>query len=175
MVRDSISGSGSYFSNQISVVGTKLPLDGVEIKDAVGVRSYTGIISNETAASNDVKSNRAAFSSQAIKQGDTYRVSLAKTSNSYVATQYAINADGSTGDVVGSSTLYISAKDSTASSVSKYAELDDPMTVQEANKAYLGFAAARGMNVTFSNITYTTSTWNASEWTLQPTISSAGL
>ena len=169
MVRDSISGSGSYFSNQISVVGTKLPLDGVEIKDAVGVRSYTGIISNETAASNDVKSNRAAFSSQAIKQGDTYRVSLAKTSNSYVATQYAINADGSTGDVVGSSTLYISAKDSTASSVSKYAELDDPMTVQEANKAYLGFAAARGMNVTFSNITYTTSTWNASEWTLQPT------
>lgn len=76
MVRDSISGSGSYFSNQISVVGTKLPLDGVEIKDAVGVRSYTGIISNETAASNDVKSNRAAFSSQAIKQGDTYRVSL---------------------------------------------------------------------------------------------------
>ncbi|MFR5909022.1 MAG: hypothetical protein ACLUFT_12030 [Gemmiger formicilis] len=43
------------------------------------------------------------------------------------------------------------------------------MTVQEANKAYLGFAAARGMNVTFSNITYTTSTWNASEWTLQPT------
>ena len=27
MVRDSISGSGSYFSNQISVVGTKLPLD----------------------------------------------------------------------------------------------------------------------------------------------------
>ena len=67
MVRDSISGSGSYFSNQISVVGTKLPLDGVEIKDAVGVRSYTGIISNETAASNDVKSNRAAFSSQAIK------------------------------------------------------------------------------------------------------------
>ena len=85
MVRDSISGSGSYFSNQISVVGTKLPLDGVEIKDAVGVRSYTGIISNETAASNDVKSNRAAFSSQAIKQGDTYRVSLAKTSRSRAA------------------------------------------------------------------------------------------
>lgn len=169
MVRDSISGSGSYFSNQISVVGTKLPLDGVEIKDAVGVRSYTGIISNETAASNEVKATRAAFSSQTIKQGDTYRVSLAKTSNSYVATQYAINADGTTGTVIGSSTLYIPAKSSTATSVSKYAELDDPMTVQEAKKAYLGFAAARGMNVTFSNITYTTSAWNASEWTLQPT------
>lgn len=169
MLRDTISGSGSYFSNQISVTGTKLPLDGVEIKDAVGVRSYTGILSNETAASNDVKANRAAFSAQPIKQGDTYRVSLAKTSNSYVATQYAINADGSTGAVIGSSTLYIPAKDSSASSVAKYSELDDPMTVQEANKAYLGFAAARGMNVTFSNITYTTSAWNASEWTLQPT------
>ena len=169
MLRDTISGSGSYFSNQISVAGTKLPLDGVEIKDAVGVRSYTGIISNETAASNEVKAKREAFSSQAIKQGDTYRVSLAKTSNSYVATQYAINADGSTGAVIGSSALYIPAKSSTASSVSKYAELDDPMTVQEANKAYLGFAAARGMNVTFSNITYTTSAWNASDWTLQPT------
>ena len=169
MLRDTISGSGSYFSNQISVVGTKLPLDGVEIKDAIGIRSYTGIISNETAASNDVKANRAAFSNQTIKQGDTYRVSLDKTSNSYVATQYAINADGSTGAVIGSSTLYIPAKDSSASSVSKYSELDDPMTVQEANKAYLGFAAARGMNVTFSNISYTTSAWNASEWTLQPT------
>lgn len=169
MLRDSLSGSGSYFSNQISVAGTKLPLDGVEIKDAVGVRSYTGIISNETAASNEVKATRAAFSSQTIKQGDTYRVSLAKTSNSYVATQYAINADGTTGTVIGSSTLYIPAKSSTATSVSKYAELDDPMTVQEAKKAYLGFAAARGMNVTFSNITYTTSAWNASEWTLQPT------
>lgn len=169
MLRDSLSGSGSYFSNQISVAGTKLPLDGVEIKDAVGVRSYTGIISNETAASNEVKATRAAFSSQTIKQGDTYRVSLAKTSNSYVATQYAINADGTTGTVIGSSTLYIPAKNSTSTSVSKYAELDDPMTVQEANKAYLGFAAARGMNVTFSNVTYTTSAWNASEWTLQPT------
>ena len=169
MLRDSLSGSGSYFSNQISVAGTKLPLDGVEIKDAVGMRSYTGIISNEIAASNEVNATRTAFSSQTIKQGDTYRVSLAKTSNSYVATQYAINADGTTGAVIGSSTLYIPAKSSTATSVSKYAELDDPMTVQEANKAYLGFAAARGMNVTFSNITYTTSAWNASEWTLQPT------
>lgn len=169
MLRDTISGSGSYFSNQISVTGTKLPLDGVEIKDAVGVRSYTGILSNETAASNDVKANRAAFSAQTIKQGDTYRVSLEKTSNSYVATQYAINADGTTGAVIGTSSLYIPAKDSTASSVAKYAELEDPMTVQEADKAYVGFAAARGMNVTFSNITYTTSAWKASDWTLQPT------
>lgn len=169
MVRDTISGSGSYFSNQISVTGTKLPLDGVEIKDAVGVRSYTGIISNETAASNEVVANRAAFSAQPIQQGDTYRVRLEKTGNGYVATQYAINADGTTGAVIGSSTLYIPAKDTAATKVSKYTELDDPMAVQETNKAYVGFAAARGMNVTFSNITYTTSAWDAGQWTVQPT------
>lgn len=169
MVRDTISGSGSYFSNQISVTGTKLPLDGVEIKDAVGVRSYTGISSNETAASNDVKAVRQAFSAQTIQKGDTYRVRLEKTHNGYTATQYAINADGSTGSVIGTSTLYIPAKDTSATSVSKYSELDDPMTVQEANTAYVGFAAARGMNVTFSNITYTTSAWDAAQWTTQPT------
>ncbi|MGN0663141.1 MAG: hypothetical protein ACI4LE_08320 [Faecalibacterium sp.] len=169
MVRDTISGSGSYFSNQISVTGTKLPLDGVEIKDAVGVRYYTGIISNETAASNDVKAVREAFSAQPIQKGDVYRVRLEKTNNGYVATQYAINADGTTGAVVGSTTLYIPAKDTSATKVSKYSELDDPMTVQEASTAYVGFAAARGMNVTFSNITYTTSAWDAAQWTTQPT------
>lgn len=169
MVRDTISGSGSYFSNQFSVTGTKLPLDGTDIKDAVGVRAYTGIISNETAASNDVKATRAAFSADTIKQGDTYRVSIEKTSNSYVAVQYAINADGTTGAEIGRSTMYITAKDSSATSVSKYSELDDPMTAQEGSVAYVGLAAARGMNVTFSNITFTTSAWNASEWTIQPT------
>lgn len=169
MVRDTISGSGSYFSNQFSVTGTKLPIDGVDVKDAVGVRGYTGIISNETAASNDVVATREAFSADTIKQGDTYRVSLEKTDNGYVATQYAINADGSTGKVIGSKTMYITAQDSSATSVSKYSELNDPMTVQEASKAYVGFAAARGMNVTFSNIVWQVTDWDASGWTLQPT------
>lgn len=169
MVRDTLSGSGSYFSNQFSVTGTKLPLDGVEIKDGLGVRSYTGIVSNESAASNEVQAVRQAFSAEPIRQGGVYRLRLEKTDNRYTATQYEILPDGSTGKVVGSSSLYIPAKDPSAVSVSKYTELADPMTVQEANKAYVGFAAARGVQVTFSNIQYETSSWSASGWTLQPT------
>lgn len=169
MLRDTISGSGSYFSNQVSITGTKLPVDGVDIKDIVGVRDYTGMISNETAASNDVVAIREGFSSEPIKQGDTYRVSLEKTNNGYVSTQYAINADGSTGAEIGSYTLYIPAKDPSATSVSSYAELDDPMTAQESDTAYLALVAARGMNVTYSNIQFSTSAWDASQWTPQPT------
>lgn len=169
MVRDTLSGSGSYFSNQFSVTGTKLPLDGVEIKDGVGVRGYTGIVSNESAASNEVQAIRQAFSAEPIRQGDVYRLRLEKTDNRYVATQYEILPDGSTGKVVGSSSLYIPAKDPGAVSVSKYTELNDPMAVQEAGKAYVGFAAARGVQVSFSNIQYETSSWSASGWTLQPT------
>ena len=169
MVRDTLSGSGSYFSNQFSVTGTMLPLDGSRIKDGLGARGYTGIVSNESAASNDVKATLMAFSAEPLRQGDVYRLQLEKADNRYTATQYEILPDGSTGKVVGSSSLYIPAKDPSAVSVGKYAELADPMTVQEANKAYVGFAAARGVQVTFSNIQYKTSAWSADGWTLQPT------
>lgn len=175
MVRDTISGSGSYFSNQASVTGTKLPSDGLngstEVKDMVGVRDYTGIISNETAESNNVVAYRMGFDENGtqIAQGDTYRVSLEKTAYGYISRQYAINDDGSTGDVLGEYTLYIPAKDTEATAVSSYAELDDPMSVQESGAAYVGLAVARGLNATFSNITYTTSEWKAEDWTVQPT------
>ena len=99
----------------------------------------------------------------AILQGDTYRVSLEKTDYAYIVTQYAINGDGSTGAVLGQHTLYIPAKDPGAESVSGYDELDDPMLVQD-DLGYVGFAAARGMNVTYSNITFTTSAWDAAGW-----------
>ena len=99
----------------------------------------------------------------AIRQGDTYRVSLEKTDYAYIVTQYAIHGDGSTGAVLGQHTLYIPAKDPGAESVSSYDELDDPMLVQD-DVGYVGFAAARGMNVTYSNITFTTSAWDAAGW-----------
>ena len=169
MVRDTLSGSGSYFSNQFSVTGTQLPLDGSRIKDVLGVRGYTGIVSNESAASNDVKATPDGFQRRASPPGRCIPPAAGKADNRYTATQYEILPDGSTGKVVGSSSLYIPAKDPSAVSVGKYAELADPMTVQEANKAYVGFAAARGVQVTFSNIQYKTSAWSADGWTLQPT------
>lgn len=81
MVRDTLSGSGSYFSNQFSVTGTMLPLDGSRIKDGLGARGYTGIVSNESAASNDVKATLMAFSAEPLRQGDVYRLHLEKADN----------------------------------------------------------------------------------------------
>jgi hypothetical protein len=172
MLRDTISGSGSYYSNLVSVTGTKLPINGVETKDVVGVRNYTGVVSNEVAESNSVVATRDAFTvdtSDTIKQGATYRVSLEKTSNAYISTQYTINADGTNGEVIGQYIQYIAAKNSNATSVKSYSELDDPMTTQESNVAYLALVTARGVNATFSNIVFSTSEWKASDWEVQPT------
>ncbi len=172
MVRDTIGTTGesaSFESNLVSVTGTKLPYDGMngssEVKDMVGVRSYTGISDLSTIDSDALKVYRQGFNADgaAIQQGDTYRVSLEKTDYAYIVTQYAINADGSTGGILGQHTLYIPAKDPSAETVSSYDELDDPMLVQD-DAAYVGFAAARGMNVTYTNITFTTSAWDAAGW-----------
>src|SRR5699024_2693594 len=172
MIRDVIGTKGesaSFESNLVSVTGTKLPYDGMngstEVKDMVGVRSYTGISDLSTVDSDALKVYRQGFdpNGAAIQQGDTYRVSLEKADYAYIVTQYAINADGSTGAVLGQHTLYIPAKDPSAESVSSYDELDDPMLVQD-DLGYVGFAAARGMNVTYSNITFTTSAWDAAGW-----------
>lgn len=172
MIRDAIGKTGesaSFESNLVSVTGTKLPYDAMngssETKDMVGVRSYTGISDPSSIDSDALKVYRQGFdpNGATIKQGDTYRVSLEKTDYAYIVTQYAINADGTTGSVLGQHTLYIPAKDPNAESVSAYSELNDPMMVQDKT-AYVGFAAARGMNVTYSNITFTTSAWNANGW-----------
>ena len=172
MIRDVIGKTGesaSFESNLVSVTGTKLPYDGMngstEVKDMVGVRSYTGISDLSTVDSDALKVYRQGFdpNGAAIQQGDTYRVSLEKTDYAYIVTQYAIHGDGSTGAVLGQHTLYIPAKDPGAESVSSYDELDDPMLVQD-DLGYVGFAAARGMNVTYSNITFTTSAWDAAGW-----------
>lgn len=166
MTRDSISGSGSYFSNLFSVTATKLPIDNVEIRDVIGVRNYTGIVNNENASLNQVLATRYGFDidDSFIVQGETYRISLEKTSYAYISTQYNIR----TGEVIGQHVHYINALDPSAQSVSSYAELQDPMTTQEANLAYLGLAVARGVNATFSNIQFETTPWQASEWIPQP-------
>ena len=173
MIRDVIGTTGesaSFESNLVSITGTQLPGAGQSsttggIKDMVGVRSYTGITDLSTVDSDTLKVYRQGFDpdNTTIKQGDVYRVSLEKADYAYIVTQYAINADGTTGAVLGQHTLYIPAKDPNAESVSSYAELDDPMLVQN-DLGYVGFAAARGMNVTYSNIVFTTSAWNAAGW-----------
>ncbi|MDO4327427.1 MAG: pectinesterase family protein [bacterium] len=175
MIRDLIAGpgeGGSFESNLVSVTATKLPSDAMngtsEVKDMIGVRNYTGITNPSTIDGEVLKVYRQGFDENGTKvaAGETYRVSLEKTDNAYITSQYAINADGTTGEKIGEYVMYIPAKDNSAQTVTSYEELDDPMLVQDA-KAYLGFAVARGMNATFSNIEFTTSDWKAEGWAPQ--------
>ena len=171
-LRDTIAGSGSYFSNTMSVGSSKLYVLGVNTYSVLGTRNYTGIVDSEDADKNNVQATLEAFtidSSDQVRTGLTYRVSLEKTSYGYITSQYHINADGTTGELLGQDIYYIPAKDQSATVVSSYEELDDPMCVQESNTAYLALATARGMNATFSNISFMTSPWVAADWHVQPT------
>ncbi len=171
-LRDTINGSGSYFSNTMSVGSSKLYVNGVNTYSVLGTRNYVGIQDAEKADANNVVATLEAFTidaSDQVRQGKTYRVCLEKTSYGYITSQYHINADGTTGELLGQDVYYIPAKDETATSVSSYAELNDPMCVQEGNVAYLALVCARGMNVTYSNIEFVTGPWNAADWAVQPT------
>ena len=177
MARDAIwtdHSTGSNMANLVSVTGTKLPTGGInagsEIKDTTGFRAYSGIVNPEASEENSIEVIRYGWwkdkegNPVKITQGDCYRLRLEKTSNAYIGTQYAIKDNGETGEVIGTYTWYIPAIDRNATEVGSYEELDDPLSVQDMNKAYIALVAARGMNVTFSNISFVTSEWKASEW-----------
>lgn len=170
-VRDTIQGSGSYYSNTMSIGSTKLRAGGVNTVNILGVRNYVGINDAEDADKNQVVSTLLGFTDDPLNQvktGDTYRVQIEKTSYAYIVSQYVINPDGTTGPLLYDHLYYIPAKDAAAQTVSSYAELIDPMCVQEQNVAYVALVAARGMNVTYSNISFMTSPWNAADWQPQP-------
>ncbi len=177
MARDALGQegvSGNWMANLVSVGATKLPYAGVntspESACALGIRAYTGIATPEASDENDIRATRYTWWTEdgvakKIEAGKTYRVSLEKTDSAYITTQY----DVETNEVIGSYTYYIPAKDPNALTVSGYNELDDPLTWQEGNAAYVSLVAARGLNATFSNIVFTTSEWNAAGWAPQPT------
>ena len=170
-IRDTIQGSGSYYSNTVSIGSTKLRAGGVNTVNILGVRNYNGIFHAEDADKNQVVSTLLAFTDDPLDQvttGETYRVQLEKNSYAYIVRQYVINPDGTTGPMLAEHIQYIPARDPAAQTVATYAELDDPMTVQEGNTAYVALVAARGMNVTYSNISFLTSPWNPADWMPQP-------
>ena len=81
MLRDSISGTGSFYSNTISVASSKLRVRGKDTKTVLGTRNYIGIISNENADLNEVIETRIAYTedeTDLVKQGATYRLCLEK-------------------------------------------------------------------------------------------------
>lgn len=177
MARDALGQegvSGNWMANLVSVGSTKLPYGGVntapESACALGIRAYTGIATLEASDENDIRATRYTWWTEdgvakKIEAGKTYRVSLEKTDSAYIATQYDVDAN----EAIGSYTYYIPAKDPNALTVSGYNELDDPLTWQEKNAAYVSLVVARGLNATFSNIVFTTSGWNAAGWAPQPT------
>ncbi len=178
MARDSLGEqgvSGNWMANLISVGATKLPYGGVntspESACTIGIRAYTGIRTPEASDNNDISAIRygwwtAEGAANRIEAGKTYRVSLEKTDSAYIAAQY----DPETGELIGSYTWYIPARDPSALTVSSYSDLDDPLVYQEGRAAYISLVAARGLNATFSNIVFTTSPWNAGGWAPQPTV-----
>ncbi|MBR6707356.1 MAG: right-handed parallel beta-helix repeat-containing protein [Clostridia bacterium] len=178
MVRDSLGEegvSGNWMANLISVGATKLPYGGVntspESACTIGIRAYTGIRTPEASDDNDITATRYGWwttegTANRIEAGKTYRVSLEKTDSAYIASQY----DPATGELIGSYTWYIPARDPAALSVSAYSDLDDPLVYQEGHSAYVSLVTARGLNATFSSIIFTTSPWNAEGWKPQPTV-----
>ncbi|MBQ8653486.1 MAG: hypothetical protein IJ507_00985 [Clostridia bacterium] len=171
MVRDSIGGSGSYFSNLTAAGCSTHYFGDTQIKTTVGTRRFTGVVDNEASHLNRYKPFREAFDPEnprRVKAGDMYRMSLEKTSFGYITTQYEILPDGTTGRVIGTHVQYIPAKDASSVSVMDYDELDDPMCVQEPDKAYVALVCARGLNATFSRIRFEVSPWKAEEWKPQP-------
>ncbi len=178
MVRDSLGEegvSGNWMANLVSVGATKLPYGGVntspESACTIGIRAYTGIHTPEASDNNDIAATRYGWwttegAANKIEAGKTYRISLEKTDSAYITTQY----DPENGEVIGSYTYYIPAKDMNALTVSGYSELDDPLVYQEGHSAYVSLVAARGLNATFSSIIFTTSPWNAEGWAPQPTV-----
>lgn len=126
----------------------------------IGVRAYTGIDNKIKPNPDTFKVYRLGFDKDGkkVSSGDTYRVRLEKNSSSYVV--YQLDMDGTE--------LYkyeipIQAKDIHANSISGYEDLNDPMNVQD-RFAYVGFAVARGMNVTYSNIKFEKSGFDANDW-----------
>lgn len=167
MVRDSIGEKGdaaSYESNLVSIGATQLPKGELnsttQVKDMLGVRAYTGIYNKIKPNPDTFKVYRLGFDKDGgkVSSGDIYRVRLEKNSSSYVV--YQLDMDGSE---LYKYVIPIQAKDIRANSINRYEELNDPMSVQD-NFAYVGFAVARGMNVTYSNIKFEKSDFDANDW-----------
>lgn len=167
MVRDSIGEKGdpaSSESNLVSIGATQLPKGELnstsQVKDMLGVRAYTGIDNKIKPNADTFKVYRLGFDKDGgkVSSGDTYRVRLEKNSSSYVVYQLAMD-----GSELYKYEIPIQAKDIRANSISGYEELNDPMNVQD-RFAYVGFAVARGMNVTYSNIKFEKSEFDANDW-----------
>lgn len=139
--------SKNHYTNSAGVIATKfdVEVDGVKtsLKDTLGARFVSGITPDvlnggDSAIAQAGKNVSTAFSTSAddlIKQGGTYTLTLRKSNTGYHAIVH--------NEVTGEQTEKIMY------SPEKLLQLD-------GDKVYVGFAAARGCNVTVSDIEMTT-------------------
>lgn len=146
IARDSIGKDGdnssAYYTNSATVIASKVSYtneDGAtkSIKDGIGYRFYTGVTSTtDTPKTGQVYEESGAFDTKLmIKQGESYTFTL-KMDNTGFRMIYK-DASGKENQW----TLYGR----------------DELLVIDKENIYVGFAAARGCNVTVKDIQFTTS------------------
>lgn len=148
IIRDSIGEHGStelFMTNSAAVLATKLEKvfpDGtkVTLKDGLGTRFTYGLtqehIKNNTTEGAVVEYNAFSWEpTNIIKQGESYTLTLKKTNTGYHA---ILNNDPSTEIIM-------------------YDNYWEKLTVLDPEKMYVGFAVARGCNVTITDISFVTS------------------
>lgn len=146
LARDSIGenkvSDKAFYTNSMAAIGTKLSYKTEEgetksLKDGLGFRFFSGISSTEKAPEkNSFTVQDGVFDpSILIKKNETYTMILKRTNTGYHASY--INKKGEKMEEV----YYLDGK-------------EDPLCKIDKDKIYVGLAAARGCNVTFSNIEF---------------------
>lgn len=146
IVRDSVGTNGvnssAFYTNSASFIASKVQYtneDGAtkSIKDGIGYRFYTGVTSTtDTPKTGQVTATSGAFDTKLqIAQGESYTFTVKMDNTGY----RVVYKDASGNETV--QTLYGK----------------DELLKIDKDAVYVGFAAARGCNVTVSNISFTTS------------------
>ena len=145
VIRDSIGKDGdntcAYYTNSATAIASKVQYtneDGAvkSIKDGIGYRFYSGVTSTtETPKTGQVVMNSGAFDTKLqIKKGESYTFKVKMDNTGY----RVIYKDASGNETV--KTLYGR----------------NELLVIDKDYVYVGFAAARGCNVTVKDIKFTT-------------------
>lgn len=131
-----------FYTNSMAAIGTKLSYtnedgDTVSLKDGLGFRFFSGIKSAENAPEKGTFTVNAGplDKSALIEAGKSYTMILKRTNTGYHVS-------------------YINGNGEAVEKVYYFDGQADPLCTIDKDHIYVGLAAARGCNVTFSNIEF---------------------